>query len=78
MDKKDIKNGYVPHPEYLVDEAATFPKNSHLNYWSEALEEIKKPTGDFIIENAKGIQLEDGMYYHYSEVIKILKKYKNE
>ena len=37
--------------------------------------EIPRPIGDFIIDNARGIQLEDGMYYHYTEVIKLLRKY---
>lgn len=44
----------------------------------ENLEEIPKPIGDFIINNAKGILLDDGVYYHYSEVIKLLKLYLKE
>lgn len=36
---------------------------------------IPKPIGDFILENAKGVQLFDGRYYHYSEVCGLLKKY---
>ena len=41
-------------------------------------EELPKPIGDFIIENAKGVMGNDGMYYHYSEVCKMLKKYNEE
>ena len=36
-------------------------------------EEIKKPIGDFIMKNATGIQGQDGVYYHYSEVCKLLR-----
>jgi hypothetical protein len=36
-------------------------------------EEIEPPIGDFIINNAKGVQGSDGMYYHYSEVCKLIK-----
>ncbi len=36
-------------------------------------EEIKKPIGDFILENATGVQGQDGIYYHYSEVCKLLR-----
>lgn len=43
----------------------------------EKLEKIPKPIGQFIIDNAKGVLLEDGMYYHYTEVIKLLKLYEN-
>lgn len=32
-----------------------------------------KPIGDFIIENATGVQGQDGVYYHYSEVCKLLR-----
>jgi hypothetical protein len=39
----------------------------------ETLEEIIKPIGDFIIENANAVQGQDGAYYHYSEVCKLLK-----
>jgi predicted metalloendopeptidase len=41
----------------------------------EEFVEITEPTGKFIIENATGIQLPDGAYYHYSEVCKLLKLY---
>lgn len=37
--------------------------------------EIKRPIGDFIMENANGVQGQDGVYYHYSEVCKLLKLY---
>jgi len=39
----------------------------------ETLEEVIKPIGDFIIENATCVGLQDGAYYHYSEVCKLLK-----
>ena len=38
-------------------------------------EEIPRPIGDFILENATGIELGAGTYYHYTEVIKLLRKY---
>ncbi len=37
---------------------------------------IEKPIGDFIIANATGTMGNDGMYYHYAEVCKLLKLYK--
>jgi len=40
--------------------------------------EIKKPTGDFILTNAEGTQTENGVYYHYSEVCNLLKKYEKK
>ena len=42
------------------------------------IEEIKKPIGDFIIENATGVQGQDGVYYHYSEVCKLLRLQEKE
>lgn len=39
----------------------------------QTLEEVKKPIGDFIIENAVSTQGLDGAYYHYSEVCKLLR-----
>jgi hypothetical protein len=39
-------------------------------------EEIKPIYSDFIIENGNGIMGADGMYYHFSEVIKMLKLFK--
>lgn len=36
-------------------------------------EKIPKPIRDFIIENAIGVQGADGAYYHYTEVIKLLR-----
>lgn len=42
----------------------------------EELVEVKSPIGKFILDNAKGVQLPDGQYFHYSEVCKLLKKYK--
>jgi len=44
----------------------------------EVIEDIPVPIGKFIIDNAKGIQLADGAYYHYSEVIRLLKLYKRK
>jgi hypothetical protein len=37
---------------------------------------IEKPIGDFVLDNAKGVEGNDGTYYHYSEVCKLLKLYK--
>jgi hypothetical protein len=37
------------------------------------MKEIEKPVGDFIMDNATGVQGSDGVYYHYSEVCKLLK-----
>jgi hypothetical protein len=42
------------------------------------MEELEKPIGDFVIKNAKGTQTENGVYYHYSEVCTLLKKYKKQ
>ena len=39
----------------------------------DELLEIPDPIGKFIIDNANGIMGADGMYYHYTEVIKLLK-----
>ena len=41
-------------------------------------EEVKKPIGDFILENATGVQGQDGVYYHYSEVCKLLRLQEKE
>lgn len=37
--------------------------------------EIKEPIGNFLLDNAEGIMGSDGMYYHYSVVCGLLKKY---
>lgn len=42
------------------------------------MEEIKRPIGDFIMENATGVQGQDGVYYHYSEVCKLLRLQEKE
>lgn len=39
--------------------------------------ELPKPIGSFIIDNASGVQLSDGVYYHYTEVIKLLRLYES-
>ena len=42
----------------------------------ENTEEIPKPIfSDFVLNNAEGVQKLDGRYYHFSEVISLLKKY---
>jgi hypothetical protein len=41
------------------------------------MKEIEKPVGDFIMDNATGVQGSD-VYYHYSEVCKLLKLMKKE
>lgn len=53
---------------------------SELNYGAkedddDGLVEIPEPVGKFIIDNANGTMGNDGMYYHYAEVIKLLKLY---
>jgi len=40
--------------------------------------EIEEPIGNFIIDNSKGTQTENGVYYHYSDVCKLLKDYKKQ
>lgn len=40
--------------------------------------EMKPPIGDFIINNATGVQGADGVYYHYSEVCKLLRLYEKK
>lgn len=40
--------------------------------------EIPKPIGSFIIENSTGVQGNDGVYYHYAEVCKLLKLYEKQ
>lgn len=37
------------------------------------LKEIPKPIGKFISENKKGVQLNDGTYYHYADVVDLIK-----
>lgn len=34
--------------------------------------ELEEPIGNFIIKNAEGVLLQDGQYYHFSEVCKLL------
>jgi hypothetical protein len=42
----------------------------------DGLEEIPVPIGKFIIENAKNGRVgNDGVYYHYAEVCKLLRLY---
>lgn len=42
------------------------------------MQEPKKPIGDFIIKNSKGTQTENGVYYHYTEVCRLLKLYEKQ
>ncbi len=49
-----------------------------LDNLKEEFVELPKPVGDFIIANATGTMGNDGMYYHYAEVCKLLKLYKNQ
>lgn len=39
----------------------------------DGLIEIPEPRGKFIIDNANGVMGNDGMYYHFTEVIKLLR-----
>lgn len=41
-------------------------------------EDIPKPIGEFIIENASGRRTNTGTYYHYKDVCKLLKLYKEK
>lgn len=40
--------------------------------------ELGTPIGKFIIDNAKGTQTKNGVYYHYSDVVSLLKDYKEQ
>ena len=45
----------------------------------EKLEEIPKPViPDFIIKNGNGVMGNDGMYYHFIEVINLIKLYEKK
>jgi len=51
----------------------------HLKGMDEGLVEIEPPIGKFIVDNCDdGILLNDGMYYHYSTVCKLLRLYLTE
>lgn len=39
------------------------------------VEELPEPIGNFILNNAIGVQATDGKYYHYSEVCILLAEY---
>jgi len=44
--------------------------------WEAHVEKrIHAPIGDFVLENAKHIMLDDGAYFHYADVCALLKKY---
>lgn len=51
-------------------------KSEHENPFD--LEEIPEPIGKFIIDNANCVMGNDGAYYHYAEVCKLLKLYKSK
>ena len=51
-----------------------FTRPTRDDYEDDDTEEITLPIGDFVINNATGVQLAGGAYYHYSEVCKLLKK----
>jgi hypothetical protein len=57
-----IQDGYTIHQAF-----------EFLPSGEDGTEEIPKPIGDFIIENAKAVEGLDGAYYHYSEVCKLVK-----
>ena len=44
----------------------------------EELEEIQMPIGNFIMNNAKGVMCDDGVYYHYAQVCRLLRLYHEE
>ena len=39
---------------------------------------IEEPIGKFIIDNAKGTETQNGVYYHYSDVCTLLNKQKEQ
>jgi hypothetical protein len=39
---------------------------------------IEEPIGKFIIDNAKGTETQNGVYYHYTEVCTLLNKQKDQ
>jgi len=41
----------------------------------QELIEIPIPIGDFVMEHGNGVMFTDGMYYHFAEVIKLLRAY---
>ena len=59
---------YRPNSEKLLDLFEVFIEEEIKEF-----EEIPEPIGNFIIDNAKGVMGADGMYYHYTEVIKLIK-----
>ncbi len=67
------------HLDSIMVKGYVFVYNSHLDKWAEilpqeeTLEELEKPIGGFVLENAISIKGKDGYYYHYSEVCKLLK-----
>ena len=38
--------------------------------------ELEEPVGKYIIENSEHIDLEDGAYYHYRDVCRLVKNFK--
>jgi len=56
-------------PEITKDEIGLYFKDE---------QQIKTPIGNFIRDNSECIQGENGAYYHYHDVINLLKKFKNE
>jgi hypothetical protein len=60
---------------YLLSLSNTLPMAYVMN--DDELYEIEPTVSDFILENGNAIIGTDGYYYHFSEVIKLLKLYKN-
>lgn len=58
------------NPKQITEAINVILQNNNM---AQTLEEVKKPIGDFIIENAVSTQGLDGAYYHYSEVCKLLR-----
>lgn len=76
----DVRLGKLTELQSVIIELQTIML-SELKSESEEIEvpeeiEIPAPIGDFIIENSNGVMGNDGMYYHYSDVCKLLKLYK--
>ena len=61
--------------KHEIELVASLPAPSQDGTAEEEMQEMPIPTGRFVIDNAKGIHLADGQYYHYVEVIELLKSY---
>jgi hypothetical protein len=49
-----------------------------MNVLDENLRDLPKPIGDIVIEECDGVQGEDGMYFHYTDVCSLVSKIVND